>query len=148
MRYEKLIASPIGALTIASDGASVTAVRFGDMTSGLSSCALLEQAAEELAEYFAGQRRAFTVQLNAQGTAFQRSVWAALCEIGYGETVSYAQIAERIGNPTACRAVGSANNRNPIPIFIPCHRVIGKNGSLIGYAGGMEIKEFLLRLER
>lgn len=148
MCFEKLVESPIGALTIVSNGESITAVRFGDKSDGLPSCALLEQAAQELAEYFAGQRRVFTVPLNAQGTAFQRSVWAALCEIPYGETASYAEIAERVGNPAACRAVGSANHRNPIPIFVPCHRVIGKNGALIGYAGGMEIKDFLLLLEK
>ena len=148
MLFEKRMESPIGELTIVSDGESVTAVRFGDKTSGLTSCAVLEQAAQELAEYFAGQRRVFTVPLNAQGTAFQRSVWAVLCEIPYGATASYAEIAERVGNSAACRAVGSANHRNPIPIFIPCHRVIGKNGSLTGYAGGIEIKEFLLRLEK
>ena len=148
MLFEKLIESPIGSLTIVSDGESITAVRFGDMTGGLPSCALLEQAAEELAEYFAGQRRVFTVPLNVQGTDFQQSVWAALCKIPYGETASYAEIAERIGNPAACRAVGSANHCNPIPIFIPCHRVIGKNGSLTGYAGGMDMKKILLDLEK
>ena len=148
MLFEKLIDSPIGALTIVSDGESVTALRFGGKMSGLPSCALLEQAAQELAEYFAGQRRVFTVPLNARGTAFQRRVWAALCEIPYGETASYAAIAERIGNSAACRAVGSANHRNPIPIFIPCHRVIGKNGALTGYAGGMEMKRILLDLEK
>ena len=147
-QFEKMIESPIGALTIVSDGENITTLRFGDHTSGFDSCALLEQAAEELAEYFAGQRRVFTVPLNAQGTVFQRSVWAALCEIGYGETASYADIAERIGNPAACRAVGSANHCNPIPILIPCHRVIGKNGSLTGYAGGMDVKKILLDLEK
>ena len=148
MLFEKLIESPIDLLTIVSDGESVTMVRFGDMTSGLSSCAVLEQAGRELAEYFAGQRRVFTVPLNAHGTAFQRSVWAALCEIPYGATASYAEIAEKVGNSAACRAVGSANHRNPIPIFIPCHRVIGKDGSLTGYAGGMDMKNFLLDLEK
>ena len=146
--FEKLIESPIGALTIVSDGESLTALRFGNTTRGLCSCPVLEQAAAQLAEYFAGTRRVFSVPLNAQGTDFQRSVWAALCEIGYGETASYAQIAARIGKPKVCRAVGSANHCNPIPIIIPCHRVIGKNGSMTGYAGGISIKEFLLNLER
>lgn len=148
MEFEKLIESSIGSLTLVSDGESLTAIRFGDTTRDLCSCSVLEQAAEELAEYFAGERRVFTVPLNARGTEFQRAVWAALCEIGYGETASYAQIAMRIGNPKACRAVGSANHCNPIPIMIPCHRVIGKNGAMTGYAGGISIKEFLLNLER
>lgn len=148
MSFEKLIESPIGPLTVVSDGESIIALHFGDQTQGLCSCPVLEQAATELGEYFAGARREFSVPLNAQGTEFQRSVWAALCEIPYGETASYAQIAVKIGNPAACRAVGSANHRNPLPIFIPCHRVIGKNGSMTGYAGGVSIKEFLLSLER
>ena len=146
--FEKLIESPIGTLTLVSDGESLTALRFGDTTKGPCSCPVLEQGAVELEEYFAGERRVFSVPLNAQGTDFQRSVWAALCEIGYGETASYAQIAARIGKPKVCRAVGSANHCNPIPIIIPCHRVIGKNGSMTGYAGGISIKEFLLNLER
>lgn len=148
MSFEKLIESPIGPLTVVSDGESIIALHFGDQTQGMCSCPVLEQAATELGEYFAGARREFSVPLNAQGTEFQRSVWAALCEIPYGETASYAQIAVKIGNPAACRAVGSANHRNPLPIFIPCHRVIGKNGSMTGYAGGVSIKEFLLSLER
>ena len=147
MEFEKLIESPIGSLTLVSDGESLTAIRFGDTTRDLCSCPVLEQAAEELAEYFAGERRVFTVPLHARGTEFQRAVWAALCEIGYGETASYAQIAMRIGNPKACRAVGSANHCNPIPIMVPCHRVIGKNGAMTGYAGGISVKEFLLNLE-
>ena len=148
MEFNKLIESPIGSLTLVSDGESLTAIRFGDTTRDLCSCPVLEQAAEELAEYFAGERRVFTVPLNARGTKFQRAVWAALCEIGYGETASYAQIATRIGNPKACRAVGSANHCNPIPIMVPCHRVIGKNRSLTGYAGGLEMKRALLQLEQ
>ena len=148
MGFEKLIESPIGKLTIVSDGEAVTALRFGDQTMGLPTCAILERVAAELAEYFSGARRSFTVALNATGTEFQRAVWAALQEIPYGETASYAQVALRIGKPAACRAVGNANNRNPLPILIPCHRVIGKDGSMTGYAGGIAIKEFLLRLEQ
>ena len=148
MKFEKLVNSPIGPLTIVSDGESLTALHFGNMTRGLCPCPVLEQAAAELIEYFAGTRRKFSVPLDARGTEFQRSVWAALCEIPYGETASYAQTAVRIGKPAACRAVGSANHRNPLPIFIPCHRVIGKNGAMTGYAGGIAIKEFLLNLER
>lgn len=147
MGFEKTVPSPIGMLTIESDGTNVTALRFGDHRRGVPSCPVLEQAAEELREYFSGKRREFSVPLDARGTDFQRTVWAALPTVPYGKTATYAEIAVRIGNPNACRAVGSANHRNPLPIFIPCHRIIGKNGSLTGYAGGLAVKEFLLRLE-
>lgn len=86
--------------------------------------------------------------LSLEGTAFQRADWAALCEIPYGETRSYGQIAARLGNPKACRAVGMANHRNPVAVLVPCHRVVGKNGSLTGYAGGLDVKEGLLALEK
>ena len=109
---------------------------------------LLGQAKQQLAEYFAGQRQAFDLPLRMQGTPFQQKVWAALREIPYGETRSYGQIAAQVGNPKASRAVGMANNRNPIAIIVPCHRVIGANGSLTGYAGGLSVKEELLALER
>ena len=108
---------------------------------------VLEQAAGELEEYFAGKRREFTVPLAPRGTEFQRKVWAALREIPYGTTVSYKDIAVRIGNPNAAIAVGQANRWNPIPIIIPCHRVIGTNGKLVGYSGGRHIKGALLALE-
>lgn len=145
--FELAITSPVGILTLESNGISVTALRFGDHRRGLPSCPILEQAAGELAEYFSGARREFTISLTPHGTEFQRWVWGELCRIPYGETASYADIAARLGNPNACRAVGSANNRNPLPIFIPCHRVIGKNGSLTGYAGGLTAKKVLLHLE-
>lgn len=141
------VESPVGILTLESNGISITALRFGDHRRGLPSCPVLEQAAGELAEYFSGTRREFTVPLTPHGTEFQRFVWGELCKIPYGETTAYADIAARLGKPNACRAVGNANNRNPLPIFIPCHRVIGKNGSLTGYAGGLAVKEALLRLE-
>ena len=108
---------------------------------------VLEQAARELEEYFAGKRREFTVPLAPKGTEFQQKVWAALREIPYGTTVSYKDIAVRVGKPGAAIAVGQANSRNPIPIIIPCHRVIGTNGKLVGYTGGMHIKEALLAVE-
>lgn len=147
MRFEKLIGSPLGLLTLVSDGEYLNEIRFGDVTQGGPSCPLLEQAEQELREYFENARCEFTIPLSASGTVFQKRVWDALRAIPYGETASYAEIAERIGNPKACRAVGSANHQNPLPIVIPCHRVIGKNGDLTGYAGGMEMKEFLLGLE-
>ena len=109
---------------------------------------LLAQGREELLEYFGGKRRTFDLPLKPQGTPFQQRVWAALREIPYGETRSYGQIAAQVGNPKAGRAVGMANNRNPIAIIVPCHRVIGANGSLTGYAGGLSVKQELLALER
>lgn len=143
-----LLESPIGPLTLRSDGAAVTALLFGARgeTSPLP-CPVLNRAALELAEYFAGKRRRFTIPLSPAGTDFQRWVWAALKSIPYGETITYGALAARIGNPRACRAVGMANNRNPIPIFIPCHRVVGADGSLTGYAGGLDAKRLLLELE-
>jgi methylated-DNA-[protein]-cysteine S-methyltransferase len=107
----------------------------------------LRAAAEQLGAYFAGELRTFELALAPQGTDFQRRVWRGLCEIPYGVTVSYSDLAQRVGNPNACRAVGLANGRNPIPIVIPCHRVIGRNGTLVGYGGGLPIKQKLLALE-
>jgi len=109
---------------------------------------LLKEASRQLAEYLDGFRKTFDLPLNPQGTEFQKKVWNALCDIPYGEIRSYKQIAEAVGNPKASRAVGMANNRNPIMIFIPCHRVIGSNGSLVGYGGGLDMKEKLLSLEK
>lgn len=109
---------------------------------------ILKRAAKQLAEYFAGKRTAFDLALAPEGTAFQRRVWDALLEIPYGETTNYGTIAQRIGRPAASRAVGAANGRNPIAIIIPCHRVIGANGSLTGFGGGLPAKTFLLTHER
>lgn len=102
----------------------------------------------EFDAYFAGRLQRFSLPLAARGTAFQQAVWQALCDIPYGETRSYSDIARTIGKPDAVRAVGAANGRNPLSIIVPCHRVIGQNGSLTGYAGGLEIKKTLLALER
>ncbi|MDD2217013.1 MAG: methylated-DNA--[protein]-cysteine S-methyltransferase [Eubacteriales bacterium] len=102
---------------------------------------------EQVSEYLKGQRKFFDFPYEYCGTEFQKKVWDALCEIPYGETRTYKQIATQIGNPKASRAVGMANNRNPIAIVVPCHRVIGSNGSLVGYASGLDVKEFLLNLE-
>ncbi len=109
---------------------------------------LIAQAEIELNEYFAGKRTAFSVPLSPQGTPFQKRVWDALCAIPYGETRSYAQIAAAVGSPKGFRAVGGANHHNPIVIMIPCHRVIGADGSLTGFGGGLPVKELLLHLER
>ena len=102
----------------------------------------------QISEYLAGQRRVFDFPYILSGTPFQKQVWRALCDIPYGETRSYKQIAEAIGNPKACRAVGMANHCNPIMIVVPCHRVVGVSGKLTGYAGGLEMKSVLLALER
>ena len=108
---------------------------------------LLKTAAEQLIDYLAGNRQTFDLPLDPRGTEFQKSVWNALLDIPFGEIRSYKQVAEAIGNPKACRAVGRANNKNPILIMIPCHRVIGSDGSLVGYGGGIDLKEKLLNLE-
>ena len=109
---------------------------------------VLRQAIRQLKEYFAGERRSFDLPIHIAGTAFQEKVWRELKKIPYGETVSYGQIAANIGNPKASRAVGSANHNNPVSIVIPCHRVIGANGKLTGYGGGLDMKKMLLDLER
>ncbi len=108
---------------------------------------LLRQAVEQLLAYFSGELKAFELRLDMQGTEFQKRVWRELCNIAYGETCSYSDIAKALGAPKAVRAVGAANGRNPIPIVVPCHRVIGAGGSLVGYGGGLPLKRFLLDLE-
>lgn len=109
---------------------------------------LLQEAARQLNAYLAGSLKSFSLPLAPSGTVFRQKIWQLLCEIPYGETVSYKDIAIAAGNPKAMRAVGQANNKNPIPIFIPCHRVIGANGQLVGYGGGLDIKVQLLALEK
>ena len=143
---------PIGKIGIAESEGSVTHVFFREeeCPSGYEAAEtpLIKKAAAQLKEYFAGGRKDFDLPLATHGTDFQKSVWSALMRIPSGETRSYKQVAEMIGKPLACRAVGMANNRNPIAIIIPCHRVIGSDGSLTGYGGGMEVKRYLLELER
>jgi methylated-DNA-[protein]-cysteine S-methyltransferase len=109
--------------------------------------ASFEEALSQLTEYFAGKRQNFDLKISPEGTAFQKMVWQELQNIPFGKTVCYGDIAERIGKPKASRAVGMANGKNPLPIVVPCHRVIGKNGSLTGFGGGLEIKKQLLKLE-
>ena len=111
------------------------------------SCDVLDEAARQLGDYFAGTRRSFTVPLDLVGTPFQLRAWRALADIPYGTTVSYAEQARRIGHPTAVRAVGAANGRNPVAIILPCHRIIGSDGSLTGFGGGLERKRHLLEHE-
>ncbi len=148
MKYAVIAASPIGALTLVEDEGALIALRFGAEDVDVSDTPLLRQAIGELNEYFAGKRKAFTVPLRPKGTSFQLRCWDALCHIPYGQTRTYAQQAQAIGNSRACRAVGMGNHRNPLPVFIPCHRVVGSNGTLTGYAGGLGIKEKLLQIER
>ena len=146
--FEHVIQSPVGPLTLTGTEDALTRLSFGGGQAGAGSPSpALELAARELEEYFAGVRREFTVPLAPEGTAFQLAVWSALREIPYGATASYRDIAVRLGRPGGAVAVGQANSRNPIPIIIPCHRVIGAGGQLVGYTGGLEIKRFLLRLE-
>ena len=144
--YFESFDSPLGAITVEADDRFVTAVRFM-CSSEQNPNAVTELAVKELLEYFNGERKSFTVRCSFGGTPFQNKVWSALCDIPYGETASYSDIAKNVGSPNACRAVGSANNKNPVPIIVPCHRVIGKNGALVGYAGGIEIKQKLLQIE-
>ena len=147
--FERLMESPVGPLTLRAENGKLTAILFGDHRTGLpGEDPVLDQTEAELREYFAGDRKAFTVPVHLSGTDFQRRVWAALQEIPYGETATYGQIAARIGSPKACRAVGTANHNNPISIVVPCHRVIGADGGLTGYGGGLAVKAYLLALER
>jgi len=143
--------TPIGTLRLVSNGAALVKIEFAGQHSAdgghATSDAVLAACAAQLTDYFAAQRRHFELPLAAQGTPFQQSVWAALANIPYGELRSYRDIARTIGNPAAVRAVGAANGRNPLPIVVPCHRVIGSNGSLTGFAGGLETKKFLLQME-
>lgn len=141
--------SPVGPIWVAVDDAgAVRAVQFGEPEVAAEPSPASEAAAAQLREYLAGERTAFDLTLAAVGTPFQHRVWDALCQIPYGRTESYGQLAVRIGQPTASRAVGLANGRNPIAIVVPCHRVIGGSGTLTGYAGGLERKRWLLDHER
>lgn len=140
--------TPSGLLKIYATDKAINAITFVDHQNEDSAAnALTAQAAFQLTEYFANARRTFDLPLAPGGTVFQQQVWQLLCDIPYGETVSYSIIARRLGNPKAVRAVGSANGKNPISIIVPCHRVIGANGTLTGYAGGLARKSQLLRLE-
>lgn len=147
--------SPIGLLEVMEENGAVTRICFmqGDAPAQPESqlgsqSMILQETVRQLQEYFAGERTEFSIPLAPQGTEFQKKVWKALLRIPYGETRSYGEIAQMVGNSKASRAVGMANHNNPIPILIPCHRVIGKNGKLTGYAGGLEKKTALLELER
>jgi methylated-DNA-[protein]-cysteine S-methyltransferase len=151
MRYV-MMPSPIGTLTLVGDGTALKQIRFGRGAETLPADWVrdddsLREARRQLDEYFHGERTEFDLALAPEGTAFQKRVWKALQDIPYGVSACYQEIAFAIGTPTGARAVGLANSRNPIPIIVPCHRIIGKSGSLVGYAGGLDIKRFLLAHE-
>lgn len=141
----------IGRLAIAENGSSITHIEVNKLFSTedfiIEETPLIKNAALQIEEYLMGQRKTFDLPLDPKGTPFQKSVWNALLKIPYGETQSYKDIAIAINNPQGYRAIGMANNKNPIMIVIPCHRVIGSNGSLVGYGGGLSIKECLLNIE-
>ena len=153
VRYDELD-SPIGPLLVAADDAGLRRIHFQSGRRALRpdpawrrDASPFRDLARQLAEYFARERRAFDLRLAPEGTPFQLETWRALVAIPYGTTLSYAELARRIGRPAAVRAVGAANGANPLPIVVPCHRVIGKNGSLTGFGGGLPAKRALLELE-
>jgi methylated-DNA-[protein]-cysteine S-methyltransferase len=143
----KLVASDSGLVAILWPEDDPNRVRLGDMVE-CADDSVLAETQRQLVDYFAGRRQQFTVPLDLRGTDFQKQVWTALLPIPFGQTRSYGQIASGIGRPSAARAVGAANGRNPISIVAPCHRVLGADGALIGFAGGLAAKEYLLRHER
>ncbi|MGH3319875.1 MAG: methylated-DNA--[protein]-cysteine S-methyltransferase [Streptosporangiaceae bacterium] len=173
-RTHTLVDSPIGPLTLVAGGGALTGLYMDEQrhrppdgvlgqpdgvlgqpdagpfaeTAQPPDAALLIEAASQLEAYFTGRLTRFDLPLAPNGTPFQHSVWAALRDIPYGETMTYGKLADRIGRPTASRAVGLANGRNPISVIVPCHRVIGADGTLTGYGGGLERKRYLLALER
>jgi methylated-DNA-[protein]-cysteine S-methyltransferase len=155
MKHFTRMDSPVGPLLLVADEAGLRRIDFVEGRHPASPDPAWQEHAgrfneiiDQLNYYFAGSLKQFSVPMLPEGTEFQRKVWKSLCDIPYGETISYGQLAQRIGNPNASRAVGLANGSNPIPILIPCHRVIGSNGKLTGYGGGLPIKEKLLALER
>lgn len=152
--YYSLMPSPIGELLLTTDGAALTGLYMQNHKDGAGrqkdrkrDDAALKRPRQQLQAYFAGELHEFDLPLAAAGTPFQKRVWRALGEIPYGQTISYGELARRIGQPTASRAVGLASGQNPISIIVPCHRVIGANGALTGYGGGIERKKWLLAHE-
>jgi methylated-DNA-[protein]-cysteine S-methyltransferase len=153
--FTKTMTSPVGPLRLFADDEALVGVYFSktkdvppDGAKPVKTHPMLDHAERELNEYFAGRRRDFDVPLKPEGTAFQLQVWKQLSKIPFGERISYAELAKRIGNPKAMRAVGSANGCNPLPIIVPCHRVVGADGSLTGFGGGIANKRILLDHEQ
>jgi methylated-DNA-[protein]-cysteine S-methyltransferase len=148
--------SPIGPLLIAGNAHALARISFPENGKPMrpeadwieSATGPVGEAIRQLREYFAGRRREFDLPLAPEGTEFQKSVWKRLQEIPYGATISYGELAKRVGNANASRAVGAANGKNPLPIVVPCHRVIGANGKLVGFGGGLPVKHALLEIER
>jgi len=140
----------MGPVTVASTGKGIASIHFGNSvpSGGLTDPSANHQTVEQLTEYFEGKRTQFDLPLDVDGTPFQKAVWSELLRIPYGETRTYGEIAKAIGRPGAARAVGMANHENPVAVVIPCHRVIGRDGSLTGYAGGVQLKAQLLSIER
>ncbi len=147
MSYQDTLPTPIGPLTVRANEQGVTSIYFDDPIDHINANAHTDLAIKELSAYFAGTLTHFTVPLAPSGTAFQKTVWHSLCQIKFGESASYGELAKQLGKPTAMRAVGSANGKNPISIIVPCHRVIGQSGKLTGYAGGLSRKAWLLEHE-
>lgn len=151
MKYGVVYNAPFGKLYIEEENNKIVSISFVEpksFTVADKQSELLQSACRQLTEYFSGERKKFDLPLDAHGSNFRKKVWTALQDVGYGTTASYLDIAAKIGNAKAVRAVGQANHFNPIVIVIPCHRIIGKNGKLVGYGGGAEIKTYLLNLER
>ncbi|WP_252314491.1 methylated-DNA--[protein]-cysteine S-methyltransferase [Sinobaca sp. H24] len=166
MLYYTEVTSPIGPLTLFSSHKGLMAVKFANAEEAVplfniwalkvrgadfeleESASALKEAMKQLNEYFNGERKDFSITYDLEGTPFQKAVWEALIDVPYGKTASYKEIAASAGSEKAVRAVGNANNKNPIPIMIPCHRIIGSNGALVGYGGGMNKKIYLLEMEK
>lgn len=151
MKNQYTKTTKIGNITIIEEDNKISELHLSSSSccdTKITKSQLLKEAFNQLDEYLEGKRKIFELPLNPSGTSFQRSVWNQLLKIPYGKTVYYQEIAIALNRPKAQRAIGMANNHNPIPIFIPCHRVIGKNGNLTGYAGGLQLKNFLLNLEQ
>lgn len=147
--FQQTIESPLGPVQICADDHGICKINLGIATPAPDlPSTLTAQAASQLQQYFAGTLTQFSLPLTASGTVFQQQVWQALCRLPFGQTCSYADIARAIANPKAVRAVGAANGKNPIAIVVPCHRVIGANGTLTGYAGGLDNKAWLLAHEQ
>ena len=148
MIYQYSYETELGSVTfVEEDGTLLAISTHRTFSATVQETHLIKEAHRQFSEYLEGEKKVFDLPFKMQGTEFQKRVWKALCNIPYGETRSYKQIAEAIGNPKAVRAVGMANNKNPLLVLVPCHRVIGANGQLVGYASGLEKKRFLLQLE-
>lgn len=144
---QSIFNSPIGPLLIRAENNVIVEIKFDGSIEEDQTCPIIEECKKQLAEYFDGQRTVFNISIKPQGTDFQQKVWNQLMTIPYGTSINYSQLAIALGDIKSIRAAGTANGKNKIPIIIPCHRVIGKDGSLVGFAGGLNRKQYLLQLE-